>query len=69
MTILDITFTEIFKIWFGFNIIPWIIGVVIFGVMCIWGLILKLKGYNLNDYCIGYPKWNKKLKKVKKMTN
>lgn len=43
MTILDITFTEIFKIWFGFNIIPWIIGVVIFGVMCIWGLILKLK--------------------------
>lgn len=66
MVLLNITFTEIFKIWFAWNIIPYVIvAAVIFGIMGIWALILKLKGYNLNDYYIGCPDWNKKSWKVK----
>lgn len=67
MLFLDITFIEILKIWFAWNIIPYVIGlIIIFGILGIWILVLKIKGYNLNNYYSCFSEWNKKSKKVKK---
>lgn len=45
MALLDITFTDILKVWFACNIIPYLIvlGVIII-LFSIWILLLKIKG-------------------------
>ena len=55
MALLDITFTDIFKVWFAWNVIPYLIvlGVIII-LFSIWILLLKIKGVK---------KYNKQSKK------
>ena len=49
MVLLNITISEIIKVWFVWNIIPWVIGfVVLFSIIGIWALALKLINKNKN---------------------
>ena len=64
MVLLDITFTDIFKVWFAWNVIPYLIvlGIIIV-LFSIWILLLKIKGVDLNNYYPGYKECNKQYKK------
>lgn len=64
MALLDITFTDIFKVWFAWNVIPYLIvlGIIIV-LFSIWILLLKIKGVDLNNYYPGYKECNKQSKK------
>lgn len=67
MILLDITFTDIFKVWFGWNVIPYLIvlGVIIvlFSIWIFWILLLKIKGVYLKNYYHAYKECNKQSKK------
>ena len=57
MTLLNITFFEIIKVWLVWNVVPYIIGlIIVFSLLGLWMVVIKLKGGNPNNHYISYSK-------------